>query len=151
MQVLIQKSLRKLTLMCNEETLFCASIALGVHPELPKEREGDGRTPEGEYYICSRNPQSKFFLSLGISYPSPTDALSPFQKNQLNADQYEAIRDAWRNRRRPPWDTPLGGWIMIHGGGTDGDWTQGCVALENGDMQRLFDLCPLGTPVKIAP
>ncbi len=58
---------------------------------------------------------------------------------------------ALARKRTPPWDTALGGEIFIHGGGTSGDWTAGCVALDNADMQELFDSVPLGTPVRIEP
>jgi lipoprotein-anchoring transpeptidase ErfK/SrfK len=61
----------------------------------------------------------------------------------------DAIREAQRRGQRPPWDTPLGGTVGIHGNGAGSDWTWGCVALEDGDIEELWEVCPLGTPVVI--
>lgn len=115
-----------------------------------KQREGDGRTPEGEYFVCTRNARSKFYLSLGISYPNAKDAREALSRGQIDPETAARIERAQAERRRPDWDTPLGGFIMIHGqdpAGREGDWTCGCVALENGDMARLFAMAQLGDRV----
>jgi len=65
--------------------------------------------------------------------------------------EYEAIAEAIAKKKMPPQTTKLGGEIYIHGGGTDGDWTQGCVALADDDIKKLFDSIPVGTPVRILP
>lgn len=149
--ILIEKSKRLLTLTRDSEPALRFPIALGKSPEGHKQREGDGRTPQGDYYICTRNSQSKYHLSLGLSYPNPSDAAAGLDDGRLTSDQYRAVLQAHASGRRPPWDTPMGGFIMIHGGGIDSDWTAGCIALRNEDAEILFGLCPLGTPVRILP
>ena len=151
MQILIEKSKRTLTLLRQGEDHLVFRVSLGKCPEGHKLREGDNRTPEGEYYVCTRNEKSKYHLALGLSYPAPPDAAAALDRGDITPDQYTAILSAHSSLRRPPWDTPLGGFIMIHGGGTDGDWTAGCIALENKDIETLFALCPLWTKVRIIP
>ena len=147
MRICIEKSARRLTLLGEkEEVLFACPVALGAHPIGPKEREGDGKTPEGDYFICLKK-RGKYGPSLGISYPSVEDAL------RLGADEalLRCIRERTAQRKRPPWGTPLGGEIYLHGGGTEGDWTAGCVALADADAESLYARVPLGTPVRIIP
>ena len=151
MEILVEKGLRRLTLMRDGETPLVFPIALGKSPEGHKEREGDNRTPEGEYFVCTRNDKSKFHLALGLSYPNPEDASAALLRSEITPEQHDAICAAHKIRRRPPWDTPLGGFIMIHGGGTASDWTAGCIALSNEDIDILFSLCPMGTAVRIVP
>lgn len=151
MNILIEKRRRRLTLFHNGRIVFSCRVALGRNPLGHKECEGDGRTPEGEYYVCTRNGKSKYYLSLGLSYPNPADAEIASRRGALTREQLYAVCSAHEMGKRPPWNTPLGGFIMIHGGGTDGDWTAGCIALENSDMKRLFDSCPLNVRVQIVP
>ena len=150
-RLLVEKSKRLLTVFDGEQVLFCCPVALGKNPTGHKRREGDGRTPEGEYYVCTRNARSKYHLSLGLSYPGPKDAERALAAGEIPREAADAVFSAHLRRVRPPWDTPLGGFIMIHGGGTDGDWTAGCIALCDGDMDVLFAACPLGTEVIIEP
>lgn len=149
--ILVEKSVRRLTLLRETLPPLCFSIALGSHPDGHKMREGDGRTPEGSYYVCTRNEKSRFHLALGISYPNPSDAAAALSENAITSEQFESVCSAHAVLRRPPWDTALGGFIMIHGGGTASDWTAGCIALENKDMEVLFALCPMGMTVEIVP
>ncbi len=149
--IIIEKSKRTLTLHRQDAPSLIFPIALGRCPEGHKEREGDGRTPEGVYYICTRNEKSKFHLALGISYPNPQDADAALNAGAITPGQHQAIHASHAIRRRPPWDTPLGGFIMIHGGGTQSDWTAGCIALSDSDMDILFSLCPMETEVHILP
>jgi len=124
--------------------LFSCKIALGSAPAGPKEKEGDGKTPEGEYYICLKKI-GKYGPSLGISYPNEQDAI----RMQMDADLIACIRERARNMERPPWGSPMGGEIYIHGGGTVRDWTAGCIALSDQDAEKLYELVPLGTRVAI--
>ena len=103
-------------------------VALGHSPLGHKRRHGDGRTPEGRYWIDGRNPKSRFRRALHISYPSRVDAL--------------------RARRR---GFSAGGEIMIHGRGSQADWTAGCVALDDTDIRELYRVIPVGTRVEIRP
>ena len=149
--IVIEKSVRRLTLIRGDAGPLTFPVSLGKQPEGHKMREGDLRTPEGEYYICTRNDKSKYHLALGLSYPNPSDADASLARGEISPEQHSAITSAHASMRRPPWDTPLGGFIMIHGGGTGGDWTAGCIALDNKDMETLFALCPMGTRVRILP
>ena len=147
-RIIIVKSARHLTLHGESKTLMECKIALGKNPIGPKQREGDGRTPEGVYYICLKREEGKFGRALGISYPSLLDALGAgIEDDQL----LNLFDEAQKQKKRPPWGTPLGGEIYIHGGGTASDWTAGCIALEQADMDRLFSLCQVGDRVIIVP
>ena len=114
-------------------------------------REGDGATPEGDFYIFVKNNKSAYYLSLGVSYPNVEDAERGFRDGLITNAQYNAIVEANRKKAAPPQYTKLGGLIYIHGHGAKSDWTWGCVALENEDMKELYDAVSVGTPVTIKP
>lgn len=136
--VRVVKSERKLYLVSQGRAVREFQMALGRNPAGHKRREGDKRTPEGRYTIDLRNPQSKFHKSIRISYPSAAD-----------------VEDARRRGVSP------GGWIMIHGQKNGFghlaaitqklDWTDGCIALRNADMDVVWELVSLGTPIEIVP
>ena len=137
-KVLIEKQARQLTLIAKGEVIKTYTIALGGNPVGPKEREGDNKTPEGIYFIDSRNGNSGYHLSLHISYPNGLDKMRARERGV-----------------RP------GGDIMIHGikngfspvGAVhaDSDWTQGCIAVTNQEMEEIYKLVPNGTLVEITP
>jgi murein L,D-transpeptidase YafK len=131
-QVVVNKSRRELLLLRGNVILRQYRIALGRDPIGHKQCEGDGRTPEGRYTIDRRNPKSKYHLSLHISYPSADDVARA---------QAAAVEP--------------GGDIMIHGlkDGElrDGDWTQGCIAVTNEEMEEIWGLVPDGTVIVIEP
>ncbi len=146
MRIVIEKSARRLTVEGDGgETLFSCSVALGSCPTGPKEREGDGKTPEGDYFVCLKK-RGKYGPSLGVSYPNEKDA----RKNGADEELIACIRQRAAQKQRPPWGTALGGEIYIHGGGTDSDWTAGCVALNDDDAEALYALVPLGTEIVIS-
>lgn len=149
--VVIQKAERALGLYIDGRLARACPVGLGRRPEGHKEREGDGRTPEGKYYVCTRNPRSRFHLFLGISYPSQRDAQQALNDGGITQKQHDAIVAAVRARGQPPWDTPLGGEIGLHGGGAGADWTLGCIALDNEAVEDLWDTLRLGDPVLIEP
>lgn len=156
MKICVWKARRLLEVFEEDRMRLRASVQLGFGAEDgPKRREGDGRTPEGTYYVCMKNAHSKFFLSLGISYPGPEDARRALEEGRISEETALDIAQAWKHKARPPWNTSLGGWIMIHGqpsqGDGVGDWTAGCIALENRDMQLLFSMAALGDPVELLP
>jgi len=124
-------------------------VNLGPDPLRDKERQGDGRTPEGSFFVCSKNPRSKYYKALGISYPSKEDAMRGLRQGLITRDQYEAIALSIDHGERPPWFTKLGGAVCIHGGGIGRDWTRGCIALRNADIQELFEVVHIGTPITI--
>lgn len=137
-RVLVVKSERKLYLMRDGEVLRTFRVALGRQPRGTKERQGDGRTPEGEYRAEALNPESRFYRAIRISYPSAED----------------------RARARAKGHRP-GGDIMIHGVPREllhwGDdqwmfnWTEGCIAVTNKEMDVIWRMVDLGTPIEIKP
>jgi murein L,D-transpeptidase YafK len=150
-RIVVVKSERRLMLYSGGELLRTYAVGLGFSPEGDKIRQGDGRTPEGEFYVCSKNDKSKYYLSLGLSYPNEEDAARGLSAGLIGRADRDRIVSAIRARRVPPWNTPLGGEIFIHGHGSASDWTLGCVALENEEMRELFFAVPRGTPVRIEP
>ena len=128
--VVVSKKKREMVLLRGESVLRSYRIALGAVPEGPKRRAGDGRTPEGRYIIDRRNARSKYHLALHISYPDAADL----------ARAREAGLDA-------------GGDIMIHGlrDGVrlEGDWTQGCIAVTDEEMDEIWGLVGEGTAIWI--
>jgi hypothetical protein len=150
-KLLAEKSRRTLTVFSGGRPVKTYRIALGDSPVKPKEREGDGKTPEGAFYVCLKNSESRFNLSLGLSYPSTPDAERGVREKLISKREEREILDAVRHNLKPPWNTRLGGEIMIHGGGTKRDWTEGCLALSDRDVEELYPLIPLGTPVEIRP
>jgi len=147
--IVIFKAERKLLFYRGKKLIHSYKIGLGSIPQGAKLEAGDRKTPEGEYYVCSKNPKSSFYLSLGLSYPNAQDAARGLKSKFITQKQYEQIIGATKRKRRPPWDTPLGGEIFIHGDGATRDWTLGYIALENADIKEVYGLVPLGTPVNI--
>lgn len=149
--IIVKKSERLLELWQGETLIGSFSIGLGWEPEGHKQVEGDGKTPEGEYYVCVRNSNSSFYLSLGVSYPNKEDAAAALADGRIDNNTYERIANAIGNGQCPDWNTALGGAIMIHGCGGSSDWTAGCVAVDNDVMDLLFDYCSVGTRITILP
>ena len=137
-KVLIEKKERQLTLLSKGEVIKSYKIALGGNPVGPKERQGDNKTPEGTYIIDSRNGKSGYHLSLHISYPNEKD-----------------------KRRVKELGVSPGGDIMIHGikngfswigsSHAEVDWTEGCIAVTNEEMEEIYKFVPNGTIVEIRP
>ncbi|MFN3643182.1 MAG: murein L,D-transpeptidase family protein [Gemmobacter sp.] len=129
----VWKTQRAMTLFHHDEPLKTYRIALGFAPQGHKVQEGDGRTPEGWYTIDRRNPNSSYHLSLGISYP--------------NARDVEVARSL---------GVSPGGDIFIHGRagahrGKGRDWTVGCIAVRDGEMEDIYAMVRDGTPILIHP
>ena len=129
-EVRVFKADRKMYLMHGEAALAVYDVALGFAPVGHKQHEGDGRTPEGSYLITRRNPNSRYYLSIGIDYPRPADV----------------------ERARSMGLSP-GGDIFIHGrGGITNpfrDWTAGCIAVTNEEIEDIYAMVPEGTPINI--
>lgn len=150
-RLVVEKGARRLRLYSGGELVRVRRVALGFEPAGDKVKQGDGRTPEGEFHVCMKNERSKFYLSLGLSYPNEEDAARGLREGLITKATAASIVRAVRAGRCPAWNTALGGEIFIHGGGASGDWTFGCVALENPEIKELFDTIPAGTPVRIEP
>ena len=127
-----------MTLLSKDGVIKTYKIALGGDPVGPKERQGDNKTPEGTYIIDSRNGDSGYHLSLHISYPN--------EKDKMRAKEL---------------GISPGGDIMIHGikngfslfgaSHAEVDWTNGCIAVTNQEMEEIYKLVPVGTIVEIRP
>jgi murein L,D-transpeptidase YafK len=136
--IVVHKAERLMTLYAKRKPIKTYRIALGGNPVGHKEQEGDSRTPEGRYIIDAKNPNSSFHLSLHISYPDRRD------------------RAVARRKGVPP-----GGAIMIHGTpeslsalhavGVFRDWTAGCIAVTNAEIEEIYRLVPIGTRIVIKP
>jgi murein L,D-transpeptidase YafK len=137
-RVVVKKSERRMYLMRGDEVIASYRVSLGLNPEGPKLREGDFRTPEGEYRLGRRNSRSDYFLSIQVTYPNDHDV-------------ERARRHGWRP----------GGSIMVHGLPNaprhplnyyeSFDWTDGCIALSNADMIDMWLLTTDDTPIAIEP
>src|ERR1700677_2441352 len=144
----VAKRSRQLSLLSGPEMVRAYPIALGRNSEADKSLEGDEATPLGEFYICAKNPRSRYFLSLCISYPNAEDAERGLAAGLISAEENGQILDALKDGLTPPQHTRLGGEIYIHGHGGRGAprSTRVCIALSDADMQELYDRAALGTP-----
>jgi murein L,D-transpeptidase YafK len=132
-QIVVYKGARKMQMFHGGNILKTYDVSLGFAPSGHKQFEGDGKTPEGAYRIDRRNPKSRFHLSLGISYPNAAD-----------------IAYAKSQGKEP------GGEIFIHGktgynGDNQGDWTFGCIAVPDREMEDIYAMVRDGTPIFILP
>jgi murein L,D-transpeptidase YafK len=137
-RVVVRKGERRMYLLNGSAVLRSYRVALGLMPAGSKERSGDYRTPEGNYYLTRRNTHSEFFLAIQVSYPNQAD-----------------MQRARRNR----WDP--GGSIMVHGLPNslhhapdyyaNQDWTDGCIALSNADMVEFWLFTHDNMPIDITP
>ena len=150
-RITVAKRSRQLSLLSGPEMVRTYPIALGRNSEADKSVEGDEATPLGEFYICAKNPRSRYFLSLCISYPNAEDAQRGLAAGLISAEEHGQILGALKAGRMPPQHTRLGGEIYIHGCGGRGALqdTRGCIALSDADMQDLYDRAAIGTPVAI--
>ena len=150
-RIVVFKSKRRLQLFDGEKLLREYRIALGSKPIGHKYLEGDRATPEADYYISHKNPNSQFYLSLGISYPNINDAQFALSEKRISRSVYNQIVSANQSKISPPQKTALGGDIMIHGNGNASDWTWGCIALDDTDIKELYGVIREQTPIKILP
>ena len=149
--IYISKRQSKLTLMQNKQAIGVWDAKLGRQSATgDKVQEGDEITPSGSFYVCTRNDKSKYYLALGLSYPNIEDAERGLSTGLITQEQYQAIVDANKAGVTPPWDTPLGGAIEIHGNQGDRG-TAGCIAMTNDVMDILWSYCAVGVPVTIGP
>ena len=150
-RIVVMKAKRRMELYSDGALVRTYRVGLGLNPVADKKRRGDHATPEGEFYVFTKNSKSAFYLSLGISYPNVEDAERGLHDGMISRAQHAAIVNAIKRKATPPQNTALGGDIYIHGNGSSRDWTWGCVALEDVEMKELFDAVPVGTPVTIKP
>ena len=137
-RVIVWKSRRELQLMKNNAVLKTYKVSLGGDPVGPKQRQGDSRTPEGTYTISGRNPQSRFHFSLRISYPTP-EQMASAKKMGLNPGGDIFIHGL------------PNGWGRIGKGHLLRDWTDGCIAVTDDEIDEIARAVPNGTVVEINP
>jgi murein L,D-transpeptidase YafK len=147
-RIVITKHAKALVLFDGEEEVLRISVATGRNPA-DKQREGDLATPEGEFYICCKNPESKHHRFLGLSYPNMEDAERGLGAKMITQAEYDQIREAILQKQCPPWKTALGGEVGLHGPGPNVDWTHGCIAMSVEQIERLYDLMEIGDEVII--
>lgn len=156
-RLVIDKETRTLTMYDKEGEIARYTIdALGRdYLDGPKKKEGDMRTPTGEYYVCYLNGYSQYYRSIGLSYPNIEDAKKGLKAGRIEQWQYDSIVWSIQNGYKPNWYTALGGEIMIHGQEKDGNphrnWTSGCIRMTNEVMDVLWEYCKYGTKVVILP
>lgn len=152
LRIVVEKQARTLAVFEDGRLTRSYPVTLGRNWAADKAIEGDEATPIGEFYICAKNPRSKFFLSLCISYPNAEDAERGLGAGLISPAEHAQILAALACRAVPPQRTRLGGEIYIHGETPAASaGTRGCIALDNRSMQELYDWSALGTPVLITP
>ncbi|NWH08751.1 MAG: L,D-transpeptidase family protein [Alphaproteobacteria bacterium] len=136
--IVVEKAMRRLTLYRGDVPLRSYRVALGFSPSGDKAREGDGKTPEGRYTIDFKNAQSAFHLSLRISYPNAKD------RAEASAQGLDPGGDIFIHGMPEGWN-----WVgPLH---TVSDWTLGCIAVTNTEIEEIWRLVPVGTPIEIKP
>lgn len=155
--VLVDTKTETLTVMKgNKPVETFGNIALGSSGAGIKRQRGDNKTPLGVFRIGWMNDRSRFNRFFGLDYPNLDYAEQAYREKRISEPTYYAIRSAVENGHTPPQTTPLGGFIGIHGLGAGSpklhaafDWTDGCVALDNQQIQRLAQWVQVGTRVEI--
>lgn len=133
-QIIVNKGDRRMYLMHEREVLKAYDVQLGFTADGHKQFEGDGKTPEGDYMIDRRNPNSSFHLSLGISYPNEEDrAFAEAAGKSPGGDIFIHGRPNGKRNRLGP------------------DWTAGCISVSNRQMRRIYAMVKNGTPIRINP
>ena len=137
-RVVVLKRHRTLELMSAGKVIRSYRVALGAEPVGPKRRQGDHRTPEGVYVLDSRNAHSQFHKSIHISYPNPRDSA------EARAHGVSAGGDVFVH------GLPNGyGWVGASH--REKDWTDGCIAVTNEEIEEIWNLVADGTPIEIRP
>lgn len=161
-ELYVEKAAHVVKLVVNGELIKTYMAATGKNTGANKVTRGDHATPVGDYYVCEKNPRSRYYAALKLAYPNASDADRGLSCGLIDKGTCNKIRSAISARRAPPMDTALGGNICIHGNGAGEmersgnvplfkvrNWTAGCIALDNNQMKELFDFVPAGTPVYI--
>jgi len=147
-RIKIIKSQRALELFSGSVMIGRFKIGLGYASTGDKKIQGDGQTPNGTFFICTRiKSQYKYFL--GISYPNKEDAKRGLKDALISQSEYDKINQSIDAKVQPPWNTKLGGAIGLHGTNDSADWTAGCIALSEKGIDAMWAYAKLGTPVEI--
>lgn len=147
----IYKAERRMELWVDGARVRTFRVGLGGAPKGDKARQGDSRTPEGRFYIAWKNPSSSFHRFLGLSYPMPRHAAAARQDGRIDRSLEKRVVERVRSRAIPPQTSRLGGYVGIHGGGSGADWTLGCVAVSDAEIEWLFARLRQGDRVQVYP
>ena len=158
-KILIYKSLKKIEVYRNDLLEISNNILLSPYRKGKKQVRGDKKTPEGKYYICCKKNSSEYKYFLGISYPNDTDALQGLKADLITVKEFIRIDRQIKNRQKPLWNTKLGGYVGIHGTGKNKlfesrwniNWTDGCIALPDNIMEKIYNIVEVGTQITILP
>lgn len=158
-ELLIVRSTHTLTVKQGDVTLRTFKVAFGSGGKKAKLREGDHTTPKGTYLINTVRDSDRFHLFMHLNYPNMNDAKRALKSKLISRKQYRAIFVAQLEGQMPPQYTGLGGAIGIHGIGVEtkdkieihqfADWTQGCIAMRNEEIEALSRYISAGTKVTI--
>lgn len=135
-QIVVDKDEHKLSLVVDGKVLKEYKIGLSGENVGDKYFQGDGRTPEGEFYFAYTG-RGNYGLSFKFSYPSIKHAKRGLKYGIITEGEYKRIIRANKSCKMPPQNTNLGSWVVIHGGGNEDDWTAGCVALDDGESHEI--------------
>ena len=160
-RIVVTKSTRQLAVMQGNRIIKKYKIAFGKGHGPTKRQIGDNNTPTGRYRIVKFKPDSKFFFFMQLDYPNLLDAWYGYMGNIISSRDFRNIAAAFKNHQIPPQDTRLGGYIGIHGLGDvsaealkihrNNNWTDGCIALKNEEINELRRYVSIGTPIIIRP
>ncbi|MBI5538407.1 MAG: L,D-transpeptidase family protein [Deltaproteobacteria bacterium] len=149
--VVVNKAKRNLALCKQGASTQNFRIGLGFGPTGDKEQQGDGKTPEGVFYISALVPDSSYYKAFLLSYPDKEDAERGLASGLITAADKTSIDSAIDSCGEPPSSTGLGGEIEIHGGTGSTDWTAGCVAVEDNQIDILWGVLEKGDTVVVLP
>jgi len=157
--IVISKSRQELAVKQGESIVKQYRIATGKGGNGSKRQLGDKKTPVGVYKIVDFKDNSQFHFFMQLDYPNLLDAWYGYKNNIISATEFKQIAQAFKTKQKPPQDTPLGGYIGIHGLGMENDeklqihpdinWTNGCIALTNQQITELRQYVAIGTKVII--
>lgn len=158
-ELIVDHSERKLIVKKDGNTLRTFDVALGSGGKKAKLQRGDHKTPKGSYRISKIRDSNRFHMFFQINYPNMKDASRALKNRVISREQYQDILDAHSYGKLPPQNTALGGAIGFHGIGHEtkdkleiheiADWTQGCIALRNDEIEELSRFVHVGTTVSI--
>ncbi len=137
--VLVKKSEKSLYLLRDGQVVKRYRIMLGPRPKGPKLQEGDERTPEGAYRLDRKNPNSRFYKSIRVSYPNPNDVerAQKFNVDPGNNIMIHGMKNSWNEKTMARAEKF--------------NWTDGCIAVKNSDMDEIWEAVDIGTPIEIQP
>jgi hypothetical protein len=155
--LVVDKAKREVSVFEQGRRLAAYPASFGIDPVSDKRKAFDCATPEGLYFVSYKKDVTRFHRTLGLSFPGLADAEKALSSGLISIPEFMRIRDAARKSRPGPCNTGLGCGIAIHGGGVfrqfgqhrERDWTEGCIALDNPDVEKLFAFCRPGDQVVI--